>query len=346
MQEHLVTLWNYSPVKKPQYRGLFCDNPWETLEIDQDGDALLCGCQRWMPFPIGNIYKNTIQEIWLGELAQQVRQSVADGDFTYCSSTCPRLSRLVPRPAELPPMLEFPGTIKFDLDSSCNLKCPSCRESVRIEKNADNIKKQTELFNEMREYALANPTVKTGILPIGNGELFASHSGLAFLESLKDYPHNNLRLMIYSNGTLVNRNRELINRLRHVIYSWSISVDAVNQESYSKIRGGDWNELLLGLEFLKNWRGLNFNFCIQRNNYHDIEAFADFASGYGATVTYQKLDDWGHWWGSDFWKDNAVAVPGNEEFNKVLESLRRVQTKYPNQISMVGELIKFLKNTP
>jgi hypothetical protein len=97
-----------------------------------------------MPYTIGNIYNNTLQEIWLSHSAEQVRQSVSDGDFTYCNWACSALLNLPLRPSQLPVVNPFPKIIKIDLDRSCNLKCPSCREHVIIEKNSARIDKQIE----------------------------------------------------------------------------------------------------------------------------------------------------------------------------------------------------------
>jgi len=84
---HVDTLkfYKYSPVKKPMYKGKFCRTPFDHIQIDEDGDVMLCDCQLYMPHVIGNIYQNKLQDIWLGQEANKVRQSVIDEEFTYCN---------------------------------------------------------------------------------------------------------------------------------------------------------------------------------------------------------------------------------------------------------------------
>ena len=350
---HINTLkfYKYSPVKKPIYKGKFCRIPFDTLQIDEDGDVQLCDCQIHMPYTIGNIYQDTLQNIWLGEAANRVRQSVIDEDFTYCNWACSYLSILPDSGPVTPPTLpNFPTTIKLDLDRSCNLKCPSCREGVIIEKNSTKIDKQIELFNQIKQWGMENPNTVLKIVPMASGEIFASHSGLQFLKSLIDYPYNNLRLEITTNGTLITRNQELIENISHLINFFSISIDAATPETYAVVRGGNWQELMLGLEFIKNTisKPLSVRFCIQKNNWHEIEQFAELANKFNAVINYQKLLDWGHWTIA-WWHDNNVFDRTRDTFNLALDSIVNVKLKYPGKIILASEITKYLekfKRTP
>ena len=313
------------------------------MQIHEDGDVMLCVCQLHMPYVIGNIYKDTLQNIWAGEKANQVRQAVVDEDFTYCNWACSALPTLPDRPKILPILTSFPKIIKIDLDRSCNLKCSSCRETVIIEKHSPKIDKQTELYNEITRWARENPDAQISIIPLSGGEVFASYSGLKFLHSLIDYPYDNIQINITTNGTLLNKNRELIKNIKHLINNISISIDAATPETYNVVRGGDWQELMLGLEFVHSIKilPLQFNFCIQKNNYHEIKLFAELANKFNANISYQKLLDWGHW-DIAWWHENNVFDRTRDTFEQTLDNLRQVQKKYPNQISLVAELTKYL----
>jgi len=344
MHADTLKFYKYNPVKKPIYKGKFCRVPFEILQIDEDGDVMLCGCQLHMPYVVGNIYQDSLETIWNSERAQQVRQAVLDEDFTYCNWACSALPILPNRPIQLPTVTLFPKMIKIDLDRSCNLKCPSCREQIIIEKHSARIDKQIELYEQIKQYALKNPTTNITILPLTSGEIFASHSGLQFLKSLIDYPFKNIRLEISTNGTLINRNRDLIKNIQHLIQKFAISIDAATPETYKKVRGGDWDELLLGLEFMQEVspQFLNFNYCIQKNNFHEIEQFAQFADYFGANISYQKLIDWGHWTIA-WWHDNNVFDRTRDTFNIALNSVKQVKQQYGNKIGLSAELTKYLE---
>lgn len=344
MHVNTLKFYKYSPIKKPIYKGKFCWVPFEVIQIDEDGDVMLCDCQLHMPYVIGNIYQQSLSKVWSGEQAQKVRQSVIDGDFTYCNWPCSILQNLSSSPAQAPALLDFPVTIKLDLDRSCNLKCPSCRENVIIEKQGQKINKQIELYAEIVNWARQNPDRIVKIIPLASGEIFASHSGLKFLQSLADYPYNNIQIQLVTNGTLIYRNRELLSKISHLINHFSVSIDAATAETYSVIRGGDWNELLLGLEYMRGTGlPLNFNFCVQQNNWHEIEQFAEFSAGYNATMVYQKLLNWGHW-NSDWWHNNNVFDRTRSTFESALESLQRVQKKHAMKASIATDIIKYLQS--
>jgi len=342
MQEDTLKFYQYSPVKKPRYKGKFCYRPFTNMMVDEDGDVMLCGCQFHMPFVIGNIYQNSIKEIWNNHLAQQVRQSVIDEEFTYCSWSCSYLQTLPARPQVIAETPEFPTTIILSMDRSCNLSCPSCRETKIMEKNSDKINKQIALFDELSQWALDHPDKYLIVNPIMNGEVFASHSGLKFLESVKNFPGHNLKLDIHTNGTLLNRNRETLVAIRHMISNLWISIDAATPETYAQVRGGDWQELMQGLELVKELRiEPHLRYCIQKTNWHEIEQFADLAHKFNATVGYQKLLDWGHW-NIKWWHDNNVVDRKRPEFEAVLQAIQTVKQRYTDRVSFTADLQKYL----
>ena len=343
MHPDTLKFYKYTPIKKPQFQDKFCRLPFDTIQIDNDGDVQLFDCQLHMPYNIGNIFKNSLQEIWTNHEAEQVRQAVAVGDFTYCSWACSALHNLPSRPDVLPVTRSFPKTIKLDLDLSCNLKCASCREQVIIEKNSEKIQKQIELFEQITQWGANNPTEFLTIIPLNSGEIFASHSGLKFLESLAGYPYQNLKLHITSNGTLIAKNKNLLDKINPLIASWSISIDAATPETYAQVRGGDWDMLIQGLDYVKSLRRhTRFNFVVQKNNWHEIEKFADFANKYDSNITYTNLLDWGHWT-IKWWHNNNVLDRTGEQYSSVLNSLQQVKNKYADKVGFSADITRNLK---
>ena len=108
---------------------MFCPHPFSRMEVKSNGGVYGC-CEGWMPKPFGNILDTPLAEIWNGATALEVRDSILDGSFRFCTA-CPYL----PGPGG-PVVAKTPSalgdvnrikTLKMDYDQSCNLTCPSCR---------------------------------------------------------------------------------------------------------------------------------------------------------------------------------------------------------------------------
>jgi hypothetical protein len=107
-------------------------------------------CSDWLRTPpVGNIQHQSIDEIWNGEKAREIRRSILDGSFKYCDGTrCPFLKSISHevqrlegvKNEELKTIIDYkltilpfkPREIDCSFETSCNLSCPSCRSKVRM----------------------------------------------------------------------------------------------------------------------------------------------------------------------------------------------------------------------
>ena len=70
----------------------FCSAPFESLETAPGGEAYFC-CPAWLPIPIGNLSADGAEDVWNSPIAQEIRASILDGSYRYCSRVhCPKLS--------------------------------------------------------------------------------------------------------------------------------------------------------------------------------------------------------------------------------------------------------------
>lgn len=124
----------------------FCPMPFTHLATGHKGEAFACCCPAWVPFAVGNVLDApSADAVWNSDVAAEIRRSVHDGDFSYCSRTlCSYIAaRKLPSKAEITdPLLrryidersvvleEVPQMVQLNHDPSCNLACPSCRTEV------------------------------------------------------------------------------------------------------------------------------------------------------------------------------------------------------------------------
>ncbi len=70
----------------------YCTRPFEWFAVLDNGDVSPC-CPPWINgYRIGNLYEESVDEVWNGKKAQDFRRSILDGSFEYCNSlSCPFL---------------------------------------------------------------------------------------------------------------------------------------------------------------------------------------------------------------------------------------------------------------
>lgn len=72
----------------PNRPRLFCSKPFSWFEVSrgaEEGEVYLC-CPSWLNAPVGNLNQQSVEEVWNGPVAQDVRRSILDGSFEYCDS--------------------------------------------------------------------------------------------------------------------------------------------------------------------------------------------------------------------------------------------------------------------
>lgn len=319
----------------------FCENPFTDVEIIGSKDVYTC-CAAWLPASIGAAEDET-QDIWRGQRAKELRRSVLDGDFSYCSRlNCPKIAgRQLPRKsevtdpkmrahidrrttAEMPP----PDRVLFSYDTSCNLSCPSCRLKL-----ISLGRKQAEKLDDFYfEHVTKFSDTATRIKITGSGDPFGSNHFRRVLKHMTSEPAEQPRLQLQTNGVLFDeRAWNDLNLESHVRSVW-ISVDATEAETYAKLRRrGDFERLMSNLEFLAAKRRagsigeLRLDFVVQADNYKQMPKFAEIAQSLGADgVHFLMLRNWGTFSTEEF-QSMAITFethPDHQDFLRVLKDPR------------------------
>ncbi|HWS70671.1 MAG TPA: SPASM domain-containing protein, partial [Thermoanaerobaculia bacterium] len=236
----------------------FCHLPFTHLSTGFQGSAFTCSCPAWVPFPVGNVLEaESADAVWNSDTAQEIRRSILDGEFRYCSKTqCSFITaQKLPRKSEItnPKYRAFidnhltriddtPEMVELNHDPTCNLACPSCRTEIVAAKS-----------EEIDQYAVATDRV---ILPLlrkvdgltyitGGGEALASKHFRSILRALNREEYPGLEVYLITNAQLLTPYRwsEFPN-LPEMLRIISVSVDAARAETYEKLRRpGKWRPL-------------------------------------------------------------------------------------------------------
>lgn len=339
--------------------GCYCDRPWRQLEVGTDGDLFVC-CPGWLAAPIGNASNASPLELWNSSAAQEIRRSVLDGSFKYCSRIhCAWIScrALPPRSAANWPLSPAAAAIPFDCnirmesypissapiaplplvleegpsevvlshDRTCNLACPKCRRDFYT---AD--RQEQERLATIADNFLEGILEDAYILRLdGSGEVFASRHCRQLLKRLKRNKYPKLCFVIMTNGVLFDRRVFEELDLRGRIRSVSVSVDAVREETYRVVqRGGDFKRLLANLEFIDGLRvhegedfGLDFVFVVSALNFREMPEFVRLGKRFHPhCVGFHLWRNQSGLTAEEFGKLN-IANPNHPEYGEFLEVL-------------------------
>jgi pyruvate-formate lyase-activating enzyme len=317
----------------------FCSRPFEAVETRVDGDVNTC-CVAWMPAAIGNLHRNSSDQIWNSSAAKEIRRSVIDGDFKYCSRIyCPKITtRSLPRRSQVrsPEYKEIirrrqtaldrgPRRVLLSHDRSCNLSCPSCRKTLIVAKKTEqdglNLLADQVLLPMLRDARSVKIT--------GSGDPFGSNHFRHLMKRLGKDTFPQLALEIQTNGQLLNKAAWTELRLEGRVDRILVSIDAARSSTYAIVRrGGTFRKLLRNLTFLRELRqqarvGLfQLDYVVQWLNYREIPEAVDLARRLHADrIYFQLLRNWGTYTVSEFELHN-IANPGHPEYQDFLAVLR------------------------
>ncbi|WP_053979392.1 SPASM domain-containing protein [Marinagarivorans algicola] len=295
-----------------------CTKPFEWLEVfnQPEGELYLC-CSGWLPKSIGNIHNHDAKTLWHSAVASDIRQSVIDGSFRYCSAEfCPYLAE--PNAPESPikyvddiQLAEYqlavnqpelfmsaPKTMNCAYDRSCNLACPSCRDEVM---QASSHERQA--YDALIGRVLDVFADDLGTLYVtGSGDPFASRHYWQLLTSdiVSRYPKLSYRL--HTNAILFTERRwQKIASLHPKIELIEVSIDGGTASSYEQNRyPAKWAVLLERMAFVARIRRqlphivLKINCVVQANNWRDMKALVALAKSWGVDILkFSKINNWG-----------------------------------------------------
>ncbi len=269
----------------------FCPQPFNRIEIYENGDVYNCCPPFISNYCIGNIYQNSFDEIWNGEKIQELRRKIINSDFSLCADICQRKMNEETRLPEYNEIMQkYPEEINVSSDNSCNVKCKICRDDcLRTEYNKD------KLDEEIKNIWL--PIFKDArIIRFGcSGEPFASYKESSLIKyTAEKYP--DIKFHFHTNGILGNEKKLKDLKVYDKIDTITVSLHSASIWTYNKIvRGGNYFKVMQNIklysEMKKNGLLKHFRmiFVVYEDNYKEMEKFAKLALKYNAQAEFWAL---------------------------------------------------------
>jgi len=304
-----------------------CNRPFGTVLIDKVGDVYLCDCQAWLPFVVGNLHKDSLENIFENNKSEYIRDTILDGSYKFCNNKqCIFLNNeFIQRQATLVPPVQLVN-IRLGIDESCNLSCPSCRTKTIFDKDNESIRKKIKIADKVIEYLKAKDS---GVqINIGSdGDPFAS---LVYRYFMRNVPKKgSIRYGMQTNGLLL---KKMMYRYPHVFENMDllkVSVDGATKQTYEKLRrGGRWENLLENLEHISKIKNQyrmqwHIDYVVQLTNFREIPQLLDLAEKLNIdAVNLTPIQNWNTYADigvHQIWKKDNVHY---NEYQSIMESIK------------------------
>lgn len=320
----------------------FCHIPFTTAAVNPGGDVHQC-CALMVPVRSGNIYDDeNWDDIWNSEAAQEVRKSIHDGSFRYCSRVHCHLmnsATLPKRDTIKDPWLKsiidnatvyLDGPVRsVDLghDETCQLSCPQCRIHLLVAKG-----------KERQRLEVAKDTV---ILPLlenveeviitNGGDPFASRHYRQILRAIDKDVHSNLEsIVLITNGLLfTEREWDELENIHHLDIKVAVSIDAARPDTYASVRRrGDFHRLRENLQFISGLRRdgkisqFEIRFVTQIENFEEMPEFVALGQELNVdVVVFTKLANVGTYKQSEY-AQRSICEPEHPRHQEVIDVLK------------------------
>lgn len=334
--------FSYTTIPRNQQLGLtvenHCNSPERVLVVDWKGDCFVCACEAWLPVSVGKITDfERLSDVWNSPTAQLLQQDIKEKKYSHCAvNRCGILNDNI---------VQNPYLISINVDESCNLTCPSCRNNNIMITQGDLFEKKLAQVNHIVKL-LESFDQPAQIIMSGNGDPLASTIMRPLIHRFQ--PRENQTIRLFTNGLLLKK-QLADSPITNYITQYFISIDAGSKSVYEQVRlGGQWEQLIDNLTFLqsiaaRNNAEVSLTFVLQAANYLDVRNFAEVCIRFGFAGKVHRLEDWSTW--TDFNKEDVIGNIAHPNHATAIAELKSVYNQYCERIYFGSSLVQLATET-
>jgi len=209
------------------------------------------------------------------------------------------------------PLLVQPKFLNLEFVSGkCNLKCRMC---IGVNAASHPNKLSYIDVNDLAAMLTAAPTITGITLSSGDSDPLLHPQ---FADVLNVAAQHGVRVDLYTNGLPLSAQTARIIATGSVVTMINFSIDAATNESYARIRGGDFNKVLRNLQMLAEMRNkanaelplISTSFVAMRDNVHELPNFVRMVHELGGSQVI--VDDLSGWRDAGNGNEPATAADG------------------------------------
>ena len=334
-------------------KGSLCFAPSTSMYIGHQGEITACCINK--KNVLGKYPEESLMKIWTGEKYRKMREELKSFVFSDGCRKCERLIsnnnfatlKIPIHDRTASNYFNLPERLYLELDNKCNLMCTMCcgKFSSKILKHIERKPEykspylNDNFFNELK------PFLKNAhFIDYYGGEPFLIDIYYKIWEFLiKD--NINSQQYIQTNGTVFNK--KISDIVTNLNVNISISLDSVNEDTYSKIRIGSNYTLVIDnlLKFNQILKNKNKNLYISavlcKDNFRELIDFYSFCQKNQLILYFHELD-----------RPRNLSVYNIEyndlkdfllEINKKIQNIKKISDIDSLNLKTVISQIKFLE---
>jgi MoaA/NifB/PqqE/SkfB family radical SAM enzyme len=208
------------------------------------------------------------------------------------------------------------------IEKNCNLKCASCRSDLIWSKEV-NPKVEHILNTLVDDYKTFNKDVWFQCDTWG--DIFASAAYKNFFR--RDDLPKCFQFNLSTNGNLITKNLDLLEKIKSQIFSVIISLDAANPETYKIVRGGKFEIVLDGIKAMKDMGILRINtaFVVQQKNHKEVLDFYHLCRDLGIDyITLNEMVNQPHMT-NEWWELNQIRENPTVDYSYLIDALKFIK---------------------
>lgn len=290
----------FNKMRATEKRTHLCHAPFKSMTFFHTGDVLACWYNKL--YPLGHYPENTVEEIWNGKRVVKLRDYIDHKDLTYGCAECRRYfnnrnfyATGAWRYDYLPSsQKDYPVSMDFQISNLCNLECVMCNGeySENVRKNRERQEAYNNIYDDtfIEQISPFIPFLKEA--SFSGGEPFYAKPFYKVWDVIIE-KNPGLTASITTNGNILN---DTVRRyLDAISFNISVSLDAITDEIYSKIRvNGNLDLVLKNMqEFESYTKNKNTNFavktCVMRQNWRDLPSLAEYLNERNISFLYNTV---------------------------------------------------------
>ena len=269
-----------------------CTRLETSVNVRSNGDLVACNSR----VPFGNLFRDgEVHEIYNSTMARIVKLSSLNRSYCLCDFNKACKGYRFRKKSGTDKKWEtanLPEQLQLNFDRSCNLCCKTCRAQPYVMDAAAKERAEMIVTKLLRSGYLDQAQE---LVIAGMGEVFYS----PYYRQLLDTETRRNRIIVLSNGTLLNADNWRLVAGKYDNIEVRISLDAATAATYQKLRGADFTNLMQNLTMLADLRRqkqiskFGLNFVVQRENFREMPAFVKLGQSLGIDyLQFQRLNDW------------------------------------------------------